>query len=205
MDLALQHGLVQGWIVPMKGICGWALSKLGQTNQGFEQVRQAVAGFKAVGPTNLNPLLLMMLADASLDAGRIDEGLAAVEEALSLSNRNGIHSCDAEIYRLKGELLWQQTVRLQATQYAEVESCFEEAIRIARRQKAKSFELRATTSMAQLLQQQNRKAEAYERLRRIYQSITDGHDIPDMRKAREMLQELSQAAGPALRRFQPSA
>jgi predicted ATPase/DNA-binding winged helix-turn-helix (wHTH) protein len=205
MDLALQHGLVQGWIAPMKGICGWALCKLGQTDQGFEQIRQALTGLQSFGATNLSPLLLMMFADASLDARRIDEGLAAVEEALNLSHRNGIHSCDAELYRLKGELLWQQVTRLKATQYAEVESCLEEAIRIARRQKAKSFELRATTSMAKLLQKRNRKSEAHERLRRICQSITEGHDIPDIRKARELLQELSQAARPARRRFQPSA
>jgi predicted ATPase len=72
-----------------------------------------------------------------------------------------------------------------------VEYCFDQAIRVARQQKAKSFELRATISLAKLQQKQNRKVEVRERLAEIYESITEGHDMPDMRNARELLLELS--------------
>jgi predicted ATPase len=75
--------------------------------------------------------------------------------------------------------------------FAEVESCFEQAITIARQQHAKSFELRATTSLARLLQRRNRQAEARERLTNIYHWFTEGHDTVDLREARELLQTLS--------------
>jgi predicted ATPase len=192
IDLALHHRLGSGEsIAPMKVIRGWAIGKLGQVNDGYEQVRQALTEFQAFGLTNVKPMVLMVFADISLDAGQVEQGLATVEEGLELTKRSDIRFCDAELYRLKGELLLQRTSIAQNLQCPEVEYCFDQAIRVARQQKAKSFELRATISLAKLQQKQNRKVEVRERLAEIYESITEGHDMPDMRNARELLLELS--------------
>jgi len=191
IDLALRHESGPQIIAPMKVVHGWAIGKLGQVKEGYEEVRQALAEFPASGMTNMKPWVLMVFADISMDAGQIEQGLSAVEEALDFINRNGIHTCDAELYRLKGELLWQRMAATSGVSYTEVEHCLKQAIRIARLQKSKSSELRAAISLAKLEKQQNRKAEALERLARIYGSISEGHDMPDMRRARELLQELS--------------
>jgi DNA-binding winged helix-turn-helix (wHTH) protein/tetratricopeptide (TPR) repeat protein len=192
IDLDLHHRLRSGGaIAPMKVIRGWALGKLGKVDDGYEQARQALTEFQTFGLMNMKPMVLMVLADLSMDAGQMEQGLAAVEEALYLSKRSGIRLCDAELYRLKGELLWQRMTLAENLQLPEVESCFDQAIMIARQQKAKSFELRAATSLAKLWQKQSRKAEARERLEKICGSIAEGYETPDMRRARELLQELS--------------
>lgn len=185
--LALAHdqGLVEQWLAPMKCIRGWAIAKLGQVNNGLEQVLQALAVFQAIGSSNLTPLLSAMAAEISLDAEQIDQGLAIVEEAHNLARNTGMNHCDAEIHRLKGELLLQRFNRHEA------ESCFEQAIETARKQDAKSFELRATISLAKFLLKENRQAEARERLTKICAWFTEGRDTLDMREALALFRELS--------------
>jgi DNA-binding winged helix-turn-helix (wHTH) protein/tetratricopeptide (TPR) repeat protein len=191
IDLAIRHESGPQILAPMKVVHGWALGKLGQVKGGYEEVRQALAEFPASGTTNMKPWVLMVFADISMDTGQIEQGLSAVEEALDFINRTGIHTCEPEIYRLKGEFLRQRMAANDSIGYPEVEQCFKQAIRIARLQKSKSYELRAAISLAKLEKQQNRKAEAFEHLSRIHESILEGHDMPDMLRAREMLQELS--------------
>ena len=180
----------------MKCFRGWALAKLGQVHNGFEQIRQSLDVVHNIGASNLMPLLSAMYAEVCMDAGRIDEGLAAVVEAHTVARDTSMYHCEAEIHRLKGDLLLQQINRtkkyVQTDQkYKEVENCYERAIEIARHQHAKSFELRATTSLVRFLQKQNRQTEAYERLTGIYHWFTEGYNTPDMLEAGELLKQLS--------------
>jgi predicted ATPase/DNA-binding winged helix-turn-helix (wHTH) protein len=196
LDLSVQHGLVEGWLVPMKSIRAWALAKLGQVNNGLEQIRQALVVVRSIGTSNLMPLLSAMHAEICMHADQIDEGLAAIEEALAAARKTCMFHYEAEVYRLKGELLLRHINRLRKfepgdQQYQEVATCFEEAIRIARQQHAKSLELRAATSLARLLQQQKRQVEAYELLAGIYNWFTEGYDTTDMLEAGKLLQDLS--------------
>ncbi len=190
LELALQHGLAELWIAPMKGIRAWALARLGQVQDGLEQARQALAVFRAIGVSNLKPLILAIFAEISLQAGEIEQGLAAIEEALEEIGCTGMLHSNAEIYRLKGELLWRQTAG-QGASLTEVESCFKQAIETARQQQAKLFELRATASLARFLLKQNRQPEASDCLKNVYQWFTEGHNTPDLQEARELLRKSS--------------
>jgi len=121
-----------------------------------------------------------------LVAKRADDGLRAVGEGLRDLEANRRQWDHAELYRLKGELLL-----LQNAGATETESCFREAIEIAQRQWAKSWELRATMSLARLLGKQNRREEARTMLAEIYGWFTEGFDTADLKEAKELLDELS--------------
>ena len=94
---------------------------------------------------------------------------------------------EAELYRLKGELLLR---RLSLTQHAQAEACFQQALVIARHQQAKSWELRAAMSLSRLWQQQGKRAEAWELLAPVYGWFTEGFDTADLQDARGLLEEL---------------
>jgi predicted ATPase len=98
-----------------------------------------------------------------------------------------------ELYRPKGELLPALFTKHQA----EAETCFHQALAVARRQQAKSWELRAATSLSRLWQQQSKRTEAYELLAPIYGWFTEGFDTADLREAKALLEELSGPTGPS--------
>jgi hypothetical protein len=160
-------------------------------NQGFEDVSESLAAFHD-GSKNLRPLLLTAYAESCLDVGKSEEGFRAVDEALDLACDTGIHAFDAELHRLRGELLLRQaSANRTAYPYAEVEACLEQSIKISRQQKSPIYELRATIDLAKLLLKQNQGSEAYRRLRESYQSIHGIQNIPDVWNARALLEELS--------------
>jgi predicted ATPase len=97
------------------------------------------------------------------------------------------HFYEAEVYRLQGELLWARS----AEDHAEVEGAFRQALAIARRQQAKSLELRASMSLSRLWQQQGRRAEAYALLAPIYGWFTEGFDTADLQEAKALLNALA--------------
>ena len=121
---------------------GWALAEQGRTDEGIAQMRDALAAMPSRGRELDRPGYLAALAAAYGKAGRTDDALALVAEALALVERRDERHWEAEIYRVKGELL------LESGGSSEAETCFRRAIEIARRQSAKSLELRATTSLA---------------------------------------------------------
>jgi len=127
------------------------------------------------------------IGEAYLAAGRPREGLEAVSEGLELVQRTGARLFEAEMRRLKGELL------LMGDQSTVVEAarCFGDAIAVARRQGAKSHELRATMSLARLLTKQGRRDEARSMLADIYNWFTEGFDIADLKEAKALLDELA--------------
>jgi len=118
--------------------------------------------------------------------GQPEAGLAVLVEALTLAETTGERWCAPELYRLKGALLLQQSSDHQA----EAETCFHHAISIAQSQQAKSWELRAATSLARLWQQQGKRAEAHALLAPVYGWFTEGFDTADLQEAKVLLEEL---------------
>ena len=124
-----------------------------------------------------------LLAETYGKAGKVEEGLAALAEALRAVDDTGIGFYEPELHRLKGELLLARAPENPA----DAEACFRQAIAIARRQEAKSLELRAVMSLSRLLQQQGRKEEARPMLAEIYGWFTEGFDTADLQEAKALL------------------
>ena len=122
--------------------------------------------------------------------GRIGEpeaGLTALTEALALVNETGEHWYEPELYRLKGALLLQQS----SNNSTEAATCFQQAITIAQNEQAKSFELRAATSLARLWQQHGKRQEAHDLLAPVYSWFTEGFDTADLQDAKALLEALA--------------
>jgi predicted ATPase len=126
-----------------------------------------------------------VLTDAHLQAGRVERAQGVLDEAFEAVQRTGERMIEAELHRLQGEIL------LARGDEGEAEACFRQAIAVARGQQARSWELRATTSLARLLCQQGRREEGHARLADIYGWFTEGFDTPDLREARTVTDALS--------------
>jgi len=145
-------------------------------------MRRATTGLLGVFPAV--EWLVVALAEVCRRNGLPDDGLAAIEDALIRSEKTPW--LRAEFYRLKGELALLKDPGSEA----EAESCLRQAIEVARRQAARFFELRATTSLARLLAKQGRRDEARMMLADIYNWFTEGFDIVDLKDAKALLDEL---------------
>jgi predicted ATPase len=132
------------------------------------------------------PSNLAILAEVYGTGGRAEEGLRAVAEGLAISHRTGERRFEAELYRLKGELLLQQAV-WQGSLHPEAETCFRQAIDTARRQHAMSWELRAAMSLSRLWQTQGKRVEARRLLEETYSWFTEGFETLDLREAKALL------------------
>ncbi len=133
------------------------------------------------------PYYLALLAEMQGKVGQAEEGLAALAEALAIVERTEERFYEAELYRLKGELLLAQEGKNE-----EVEECFHQALNVARKQRAKSLELRVVMSLARLWQQQGKNAEARELLAPVYEWFTEGFDTADLKDAKALLDVLSE-------------
>ena len=134
-----------------------------------------------------------MLAEACGRAGRTEEGLAFLAEALVAMRRNGECWCEAKIHVIQGELLRMQGADETEAEacFQRAEACFQRAIQVARQQSAKSWELRAVTSLCRLWQEQGKKKEARKRLTEVYGWFSEGFDTPDLQEAKSLLETLS--------------
>ena len=183
---------------------GWALAVQGQGEEGIAQIRQGWAVWRATGAELWRPHWLALLAEAYGKVGQTEEGLALLAETLTAVDKTGERWYEAELCRLKGELTLQKfqvsgsKFQVANTQHpapntqaeAEAEACFHKAIEIARRQQAKSLELRAVMSLSRLWQNQGKKAEARQMLAEIYGWFTEGFDTADLKEGRVLLEEL---------------
>ena len=183
MTLSTEQGLpyllVYGTIVR-----GWAIAEQGQVQEGIVQMRQS-----------RELISLSLLAEAYGKVGQVKEGLTVLAKGLAFVDKNEVRFYEAELYRLKGELVLQSAVHSPKSPtpnpHAEAEACFHKAIEIARRQSAKSWELRAVMSLGRLWQSQGKKNEARQLLAEIYDWFTEGFDTKDLQEARALLDELS--------------
>ena len=165
---------------------GWTLTQQGQAQEGLEQFHQGTMDYHATGAELGRPHYLALLAEAYGTMEQPETGLTALTEALMLVDTTGERWYESECYRLKGELLLQQS----SDHHAEAESAFHHALEIARNQQAKSFELRAATSLARLWQQQGKRQEAYDLLAPVYNWFTEGFDTADLQDAKALLEAL---------------
>lgn len=189
-EAAISLAQAQGFAHWMAGgaiLHGWALAHQGQAQEGIAQLHQGMMAWRAIGAELARPYFLALLAEAQGMMGQPEAGRMVLAEALTLAATTGERWYEAELYRLKGALLLQQSSDNQA----EVEHCFHHALAIAQNQQAKSLELRAATSLARLWQQQGKRAEAHELLAPIYGWFTEGFDTDDLQEAKALLAELA--------------
>ena len=133
------------------------------------------------------PYFLALLAEAYGKVGQTEEGLTVLVEALAIVDSTGERYWEAELHRRKGELvLIQQGLKVEVA-----EECFRQALDIARRQQAKSLELRSAMSLSRLWQQQGKQEEAHQLLAEIYGWFTEGFDTVDLKEAKVLLEELA--------------
>jgi predicted ATPase len=208
---------------------GWALTKQSQVEEGIAQIQQGLAAWRATGAELFRPHGLVLLAEAYGKTEQTEAGITALAEALAIVNKTGERMWEAELYRLKGELVLQSGVRgpeseeknqkskgkgqkskvteprpLTPDSQGEAEACFLKAIEIARKQQAKSLELRAVMSLVRLRQQQAseegsrntqhdsriRLAEDHQMLSEVYHWFTEGFDTKDLQEAKALLESL---------------
>jgi predicted ATPase len=174
-----------GWAGTLRG---WALAQQSEGEAGIAQVRRALATFQATGTAHDVPYQLALLSEAYQAVGQTEEALSAVGEALSRAHDAGGCYYQAELYRLKGELL---LTRSKGAALDEAEACFHQAIEVARRQSARSWELRAAMSLSRLWQEQGKQRQARQMLADIYSWFTEGFDTADLRAAKALLEELA--------------
>jgi predicted ATPase len=140
---------------------GGAIAEQGRNEEGIEQMQE---GFLALRATLPRPQYLCLLAKACIEIGRLDDAQNALTEALEAADKDENRFYKAEIHRLKGKVLLRQ----DDSDTAEAQICFQGAIEIAQKQSAKSWELRATMSLARLLVRQGRRDEGRAMLVDIY-------------------------------------
>jgi len=184
--LSTEQGFPQ-WAAMGTSLRGWALAMQGGGEEGIAQVRQGIAAWRATGAATFVPYFCTVLADVSDHLGHPEDGLQALAEAHTLVEQHGERWWEAEISRLQGVLLLRQT----GTPQEEAEAWLQRALDVARRQEAKSLELRAAMSLSRLWQQQGKRQAAYDLLAPIYYWFTEGFDTADLQDARALLAELS--------------
>jgi DNA-binding SARP family transcriptional activator/predicted ATPase len=173
-------------------LSGWATTVGGTIEEGIARIRAGLRAARATGAVAFLPHMLALLAEADARAGDAETGLQALDEALVLCDRNDERYYEAEIHRLRGELL----LALDVPDHAGAEAALERALELARAQEARMLELRAAVSLGRLRRDQGRAAEARELLSPVYGWFTEGHDTLDLRDAAELLADLEEVPGP---------
>jgi predicted ATPase len=211
-ELLMQAGEqgVTWWLEGGRVLRGWALAQQGRWSEGAAQVREGIAGLRASGIETRQTFHLALLVESLKAGGQIEEGLAVAAEALDLVERTGERFYEAELHRLRGELLLLRREAgtgppspagaaaarphdPEASGLAEAEASFRRALDVACRQGAKSLELRASISLARLLCDCGRPAEGRRLLVATFGWFTEGWDTPDLQDARASLEELASA------------
>jgi predicted ATPase len=201
MRLCAEHGFAYylAWGTIMQG---WALTVQGQGQQGLSQMRGGLAALQATGAALRQPYYRALLADACGQTGHAATGLAMLADALTEAHTHGECWHEAELYRLRGEVLLQSSpcgTQADVVPHAAggptcaaAEQCLQQALTVARSQQAKSLELRAAMSLSRLWQQQGRREAAYALLAPLYRWFTEGLDTADLQEAKALLEELEE-------------
>ena len=180
LALSEEHhfGLWSSWATVLRG---WALAEGGEPEHGIAEIQRGADRLQATGAVVLQPFISSLVAEQLAKIGQVERGLQLLDEALA-STQNDPYWCDAELHRLKGTLLAQSDDADQA------QAAYRRAIQIAQKQQAKLFELRATTSLAQLWLSQGRSAEARQLLNQTSDWFTEGLDTRDLQDALAVLE-----------------
>jgi class 3 adenylate cyclase len=183
--LATESGLFTGRALS-EIYLGWADVLAGDLDGGIARMQHHMLELKAAGSEYISDRCFAFIATALGQTKRFDEGVRAIDESFPFIERSGQRYYEAELHRLKGELLLAQ----DTSNAAEAEQSLRTAIEIARKQHAKSWELRATTSLARLLAKQRKHDKARPMLAEIYNWFTEGFETADLKDAKALLKEL---------------
>jgi predicted ATPase len=186
VTLCREHGFEE-WVVYGRILRGWALIAQRRAEEGIAQMYEGLRAWGTMGVELYRTYQLAQLAEAYGKVEQADQGLRVLGEALAVVHNTGRRFYQAELYRIKGELLLARA----AEHHAEVETCFRQALDVARRQEAKSLELRAGMSLSRLWQQQGKRDEARKLLAPVYGWFTEGFDTADLQEAKALLNEWS--------------
>ena len=180
-----EHGFAE-WIPWGRFNRGWALAELGRVEEGVAEMEEGITGFERLGGVPFQRFSIALLAHGHARLGRHSEALNMIDKALEHVERSGELDGQAEMLRLKGEILLIGNERAAS----EPEHCFRTAIELARAQQARWWELRATTSLARLLASRDCRDEARTMLAEIYNWFTEGFDTADLKDAKALIDEL---------------
>jgi predicted ATPase len=188
--LSHEQGFTATWVMGTI-VHSAALAGRGHSENQVREASDALAILRDSRQKSFMPYFLVTIAEIHGKAGQVDEALSVLGEAIEMSTNRGERYNEPELHRLKGEFTLQACGGHPASAVQqEAEACFEKALDIAREQSAKSWELRAATSLARLWQQQGKQAEAHELLSEIYNWFTEGFDTADLKDAKALLEEL---------------
>jgi predicted ATPase len=191
LELWLAYGLIE---------LGWAEAELGNSQPGIEKMQRGVTAYEATGAKLWSSYFLGLLADQLAKAGRVEEGLTTIIKALTHVEKSGERYSVAELHRIKGELIMKtgdsvplskprrDKPRKVSPALVQAQSCFEEAVAIAKQQQTRSWELRANMSLHRL---DPLRRKSHPQLADIYLSFTEGHDTADLKQARAILEQAS--------------
>jgi predicted ATPase len=186
MALSAEHGFAQWFAVGMR-YRGWALVAQGQVEEGMAQMHQSLTDSRAMESKLGESYGLTGLAEAHAYLGQVAAGLRLLAEAQSIVEQHAVRWVEAEIHRLKGELLLKHAI----PDTHQAETCFQQALAVARSQHARSWELRAATSLARLWQSQDKHQDAYALLAPVYGWFTEGFDTADLKDVKGLLEQLA--------------
>ena len=185
LALAEQHGL-PFYLGLGRFQRGFARVESGEGEAGIAEMQQAMVELAAIGSGSGAPQILCFLAEGLRKVGRHDDALAALALGVAQAKQQGQHYYDAEFHRLRAEIF----LDIDGNAIEEAEALFGQSLEIARRQEAKTFELRAATSMARLWHRQGKRDAARDLLLPVYAWFTEGFDTRDLIEARTLLDDL---------------
>src|SRR5262249_42985564 len=186
LALSTEQGF-PSWVAHGTILRGWGLAMQSRGEEGLSPVRQGIAAYRATGAVVLVSYFYTVLAEVCDHLGHTEDGLQALAEAHALVEQQEERWWETEICRLRGVLL----LRRPGTAQAEAEAWLQRALGVARRQEAKSLELRAAMSLARLWQQQGKHAAARQLLAAVYGWFTEGFDTADLQEAKALLDALA--------------
>jgi class 3 adenylate cyclase/predicted ATPase len=185
LALASEQGFAY-WAACALVLEGWLLADREWASERIARIRQGIAAYRATGAVHFDPYFLGLLAQAQRGEGQVPEAEETVTEGLDMVRRTGERYYEAELLRLRGELLLAKPMPDPIA----AERSLVEALEAARRQRARMWELRAATTLAQHRRDQGRAREARDLLAPVYGWFTEGFDAPDLQEAKAMLDEL---------------
>jgi predicted ATPase len=186
LALATKQGFSY-WLATATIFQGWLAARGGEADRAIALIKRGLSAYRAMSAELWVPYFLGMLAEAHSNAARPSEGLCLLDQARAKMEQTSECWWEAELCRVQGEML----LRLPDPDRAGANACFERAIKVAREQAARQWELRAATSLARLWRDQGKHAEAHDLLAPVYGWFTEGFDTADLKDAKALLEELA--------------
>jgi class 3 adenylate cyclase/predicted ATPase/tRNA A37 threonylcarbamoyladenosine biosynthesis protein TsaE len=166
---------------------GWVLALSGKTSDAVHVIASGITALRSTGATIFVPLHLSHLTRAYAELGQFDDAWRCISEAMTAVETTNERWWEAEVHRVAGEI----ALKSPEPDTAKAEACFNQALAVARQQQAKSWELRASMSLARLWRHQGKVQQARELLAPVYGWFTEGFDTRDVKEAKALLEELA--------------